>query len=193
MTKRKNRSEICIDITDWGQEYQEKEPEIPTEDGMIDYQLQNGAKPAELGRLAIVAHERGDVEDRYLPANKLMLNMGAAVQVSRTIAARKKQLHFEDGRTFNAREFVAQVPVDESCLDEPEQSIEDAMNGRELARAGSREAAHRARLYLRQRVPGYIYERLVIIAAGGGNIHDEIAWLKSEIDTMALRIEGEKV
>ncbi len=163
--------EININITDWNDEYQEKDVDLTNEDAIIS-RAKEGVKPSEMARLTIVARERGDSPDNILPANKSLLMRGGAVNVSGIIAARMKQINLENGKTVRVRELtcptegVKNVVVDSYS----ENGLKNAVN------------------YLLNYVPGWIYGRLVIIAENEGDVKKVWGELKGKVDEMIKRL-----
>jgi hypothetical protein len=164
--------EVKIDITDWGEEYQDKALDVSSEDEIIE-RAKEGVKPSEMSRLTIAARELGCVPEDVLRPNKILLMIGGAVSVSNMIARRVKESSLSNGKSVKMRELTCategvekQVVVDASS----ETGFQNAVN------------------YLLNVVPGYIYSRLVIIADHGGDVQEYANQLKALIDDMVSKL-----
>ena len=185
-------TQIKIDISDWADEYRESEPDVSSKDALVRMQMTTGLGPQRLGRLAIVGRARGDAPDDILSPNKLLLNACAALEISQDFATRKRQITAPNGKKYSVRELVAPVrepPQDNGGDGDFELAVEllDG-KGTSYVDVESPEALDRAESYMRRRVPGYIWGRLLIIAAIGGNVKDVADWLHDEIDSMVGRL-----
>lgn len=158
---------IDIDITDWNDEYQDKEVNVTNEDEIIS-RAKEGVKPSEMARLTIVARERGDSPDDILPANKSLLMRGGAVNVSNIIATRMKEIILRNGKTVKVRELTCSTEGIENVVVESysENGLKNAVN------------------YLLNSIPGWIYGRLVIIAENGGDVEGVWRELRVKVDEM---------
>lgn len=191
--------EIKIDITDWVENYQILEPNIKTFDDVVSL-LTHGHKPYSAGVLALVARERGDAEFSILPENKMLLGTGAAVSVSREVAAKLRKAKMPNGSEVEVRQFVA--PVDHLLSDDQSKGV----NGDEMqsVHIGGEAQAHddrylstsdpmaakRAEDYLMRRVTGDIWGRLIIIAEHDGDYKGVANKLIKEIKEMVKRISN---
>jgi len=63
--------------------------------------------------LAIVARERQENKEEVLPPNKLLLNAGAACDLSVRMARKTCQAQTKSGKPIMVRAFIAPVVVDE--------------------------------------------------------------------------------
>lgn len=183
---------IKIPVEDWNQEFLQEEPNLTGENSLIDLRLQ-GVHPAKIGRLAIIARERGVAPDDILPANKLLLNTGAALEISTAIAARKRTVETADGKEIEVREFVAPVREEEEghhTYDNQDNSASPSPlpDNTAIISVLSDTARARALDYLLKIVPGYVYGRLAIIAVNGGDVAAAADSLKGKIDEMVERL-----
>jgi hypothetical protein len=187
---------IKIPIGDWVQEYDQLEVDVSTEEALIQTIASKQMSTIQAARLAIVARERGAAPAEMLPPNKLLLNTGGAMDIQGKIARRYKEVQLTNGSTVKVREFVA--PVREHLTEEPD---EEDQTTEQLNRTAGQlpedtgiveavsEIAHkRAYDYLLQRVPGYIYSRLKLIAANKGDVTEAANALKKEIDEMVTKL-----
>jgi hypothetical protein len=180
---------LKIPIGDWVQEYDQLEVDVSTEEALIQTIASKQMSTIQAARLAIVARERGAAPAEMLPPNKLLLNTGGAMDIQGKIARRYKEVQLTNGSTIKVREFVA--PVREHPTEEPEE--EEGTTGQlpedtGIVEAVSEIAHKRAYDYLLQRVPGYIYSRLKLIAANKGDVTEAANALKKEIDEMVTKL-----
>lgn len=182
---------IKIPIGDWVDEYQQEEVNVATEEAIIEAQTKRDLNPLKLGRLVLVARERGDAPEDILPPNKSVLNGGAAVELSRMFARRRTSVKIGE-REYAMRELVAAVPEkEEPAQDGDGEQADEAVNvfGGAFVAAQSDEGLSRAEKYLLERVPGYIWGRLLVIAANGGEVGALADILKEKIDDMVGKLE----
>lgn len=192
MAARKEPS-IVIPVGDWDEEYLKEEPDISSEDSLISLLQTTKYGPQKIGRLAIMARERGAAPEDIISANKLLLNAGAAVEVSAKAAAHKRKVELPDGREIEVREFVAPVREKGEGHFEGDTQATDASpspqpDNEPFVSVISDTARTRALDYLLKIVPGYIYGRLAIIAANGGDVHAAADALKAKIDEVVERL-----
>lgn len=181
---------IKIDITDWVDEHDQAEPKISTEDDLIKLVTENKRTTAQAFRMATAARERGLAPADILPANKLILQTGGVLNINSLIARRMKEVRLANGSMTTVREFAAPVREEEEG-----QLTCDTQQGRApspslefFTPSLSEEGNERAVDYLLKRVPGYVYGRLKIIAANGGDVAAAADALKTKIDEMVTRL-----
>lgn len=181
--------ELKIDVTDWAEEYNTIEPDV-SKNPIIDLQLKNGMKPAQVARLLIVARQRGDVAQDLLPADKLLLMTGGAAHVSGYTANQKAKVEV-NGKTYDARAYVAPVGEEEEDDHPPDDTHpQDVIPSSDpLVNVKGEQALDYAKKYLTVKVPGYIWGRLLIVAANEGDVKQVAAELKAEIDRMVKELE----
>lgn len=181
--------ELTIDVTDWAEEYRAIEPDV-SKNPIIDLQLKKGMKPAQVARLLIIARQRGDVAADLFPADKLLLMTGGAVHVSSYTAMQKAKVEV-NGKTFEARAYVAPVGEEEeddySANDTQYQGVTSSPDP--LVNVKGEAALDYAQKYLTVKVPGYIWGRLLIVAANEGDVAQTAQQLKDEIDRMVKALE----
>lgn len=181
---------IYIPIGDWEEEYVDIECDVTSADAIIA-RLEEGISGPQAARLAIVAREREEAPGDILSGNKLLLNNGAAADISAMVGNRRKKVELENGAIVSIREWVAAVPKSEDEDDERDQlSLEETPvdDGTELVHWQSEKATRRAWDYLLNKVPGYAYGRLAIIAANGGDVRDAANQLVDKITEMVERL-----
>jgi hypothetical protein len=183
--------DIVINVDDWQDELNTVEPDL-TKNPIIDLQLA-GMKPAAIARLLIVARERGDVADEVLPANKMLLMTGGAVAISRETAFAKTPVKVGE-ETYQARAYVSPVGEEEEG-EEGDQSSDDTLDKSVstspdfLTTVQGDKALEYASKYLEVKVPGYIWGRLLVIAANGGDVKVAGKQLKVAIDEMVKELD----
>ena len=74
----KKKVVLEIDVTDWGDEYLEEEPNLSTEDEAIKTAIAGGYLPAQMARLIIVGRMRGEAGEGLIRPNKTLLMVGGA-------------------------------------------------------------------------------------------------------------------
>ena len=184
---------IKIDVTDWAIEHDQIEPNISDEDRLIGLVTQAGMSTAKAARLGIIAREKELAPEDILPANKPLLNSGAAVALSSVIARRHIEAQTPSGNTYSVREFVAPVREegeDDQMLRETQSNsvTPPSLTDESYAPVHSEEAKGRAWDYLLKRIPGYIYGRLKIVAVNGGDVKAAADELKAKIDELVERL-----
>lgn len=188
------------DITDWRDEMLRAEVDVTTIDKAIQEQMA-GRHIAQIGKFGIVAHAAKMVgeDEQYLPGNKLLLMVGAANEIRRLMASRKRTVELENGQSVTVRETVAPVyefsPDDDAqefdaLADEPE--AEPFKQDVAWCDVQSQKAMDRATDYLLQRVPGYAIGRLNIIAVNGGDVRKAADALISKIDEAVEKLTAKK-
>lgn len=202
---------LKIPVGDWMREYVREEPDVSTEEKIIEMATRDKVPTSQIGRFVIVAREAGAAPDEIIPANRLLLNAAAAASVQQIIASRHRELELPNQRTVKVREFIGPVkevytqvkaddiqPINElvvpmPVLEEGEAiELEEYPINQTAIEAGfvevqSEAAQQRAIDYLLGRVPGYVYSRLAVIAVNGGDVAGIADRFKAEID----RIVGE--
>ena len=179
-----SRTVLKIDITDWDEEYLEKEQDLGTLEKTIAYQQETGAKTLEVARLLTVAKLRGDNEEEVLKEPpKTHVMMGAANDYARQVVSKKRAVKLNNGNTVSVRQYMGEVTeyTDDDADIEPKPLEETRLITSEGA-----EAKNRAIKYIKNQVPGYIRGRLVIVAANGSadDVKEIAKQLKREIDAM---------
>lgn len=183
---------IVIDAEDWYNEYLAEEPNISDQDAIIATQMERGIGPQKLGRLCVIGNERGDVAEGEFPASKLLLQTGAAFTVSSILARRMKAVEV-NGKSYNAREFIAPVYQDLPDVTQPdtaEAAKPELLDGAgtSFVKTVSPFALERATRYLVEKVPGYVWGRLLIVAANDGDVQQVADELKRHIDEMVTKL-----
>lgn len=159
---------------------------------MIDAQLKGHTIPS-IARMCVAAQLLGQVTEDYLPTNKMIIQTGAAVSISSTIASMHERAELPNGKMVDVRKYVAPVRQEEDEADEIDASTDDGNNllsPEEIAfvHYKSPEALARAYDYLITRVPGYAIGRLEIIAINGGNVREAVDDLIDKIEDAVKRL-----
>lgn len=184
---------INIDIGDWVDEAKRAEVEFADKDVLLAEHVRNQWTPLRAGRLAIAARHLGRAPGDLLPANKLLLNTGAAVDIVQTFARRRRQARI-DGKKYQVRAYVGSVrtesPDDDGAMHSdtvaPDESVEET-----FILSTSEEGATRAREYLEKVVPGHVWSRLLILAEHGEPVAEIAEALKARVDEMVERLTEE--
>ncbi len=199
---------IRIDASEWHQEYLDRELDVSTTQKLIDLATETDIATPELTRLVIVGRERGETDGEILPPNKNLLQSGGTHALNLMFARRVQEIKTASGKPFKVRELVAPVTEfsdDDSQIEDETQparatfAAEWGLAGEHdvkaanphLALFDSHEAGDRALRYLLQRVPGYIWGRLCIIYASGGDVRAAADELKAKIDEMMIDLDDE--
>ncbi len=178
MTKKKSTTlKLEINITDWNEDYIEKEPDMSSGDEIIQ-RTKEGMKPSEAGRHIIVAREHGDAPNDIIQDNKYNVNLGAAVQVSRKIAKHFDEVHLTNGKDIKIRSYVC--PVRDGEID----AVVDF---------NTLPAYQNAVSYLLNTIPGHVYGRLAIIAShtSNGEVREYADQLIMAINEVVDKLSGE--
>jgi hypothetical protein len=180
---------IKIDVTDWAVEHDEVEPDVSSEDKLVE--LSTKFSTPKLARLAIIAREKGSMPENILPANKPLFQSGAWLAISSLIKRRVKEVELPNGSTVEMREFVGVVGDEDDHLrdDTLLSSVASSLTTDFYVHAESDEGLERAIDYLLKRIPGYVYGRLVTIAANGGDVRKAADELKVKIDEIVERLD----
>lgn len=180
MTKAKNTT-IQIPIDDWVTEWEASPVQPQTQDDIMAAMQETAMKPSQMGRLALVGRELGHAEQDILRPNKVTLQLGLAYQITRMIQARRVDVEVGD-KTYSAREFVASVEDGDGSEEaqEPETAV--------LVDIHDELAVERASKYLFTTVCGFIFQRLLILAANKQDVRSVAEKLKTEIDLMTERL-----
>lgn len=188
-----DRTTISIDIGDWIDEAKRTEVEFADKDVLLAEHVRNQWTPLKAGRLAIAARHLGRAPGDLLPADKLLLNTGAAVDIIQTFARRRRQARI-DGKKYQVRAYVGAVriesPDDDGTMHSdtvaPDESVEET-----FILSTSEEGATRAREYLEKVVPGHVWSRLLILAEHGEPVAEIAEALKARVDEMVERLTEE--
>ena len=181
--------QINIDVTDWADEYQREEPNLSTEEMAFVAAMRAGYKPQQMGRLLAIARHREESE--FAPPPKPMLNMGYAFDWTQRLVRQKDTATLPSGKEIEVNRFVNEV------LEHPQNDGDDgqefdaevtAPEVKGIVQWDDPAALDRAIKYLLERVPGYIYGRLKIIAANGGDVQGVANMLCDKIQEMVQRL-----
>jgi len=205
MGRKKQEPAIIIPIGDWLDEYVQEEVDVTSEDAVVKAQMDNGYHPAKLGRLLIIAQERGETEEGIIPKPKTLLNTGAALEVSQMFARRKRMIQAPSGHEYEARELVAQVREytdgDEDGNGSNDNGFEEAVDAvfasddsPAFVFVDDALAIDRAFAYLEKRVPGYIWGRLLTISQSGSEeVRKAADMIHEKVDEMVERLVEPRV
>jgi hypothetical protein len=183
-------AQITIDIADWLDEAMHEEVDFESKDALLAEHIKNKRTPLKSGRLAIAARQAGKAPDDILPANKLLLNTGAAVDIMQTFVRRYRQS--KANGAYQVREFVGAVRAFDECeaTDAPETEPGGELpEPQTYIESSDPEAAQRAEDYLSRVVPGHVWSRLLILAEQGGDVQGVAARLCECVMEMVTRLE----
>lgn len=166
--------ELKIDVTDWHEETKREEIEIKNDDDIYAL-LDKGEHTGKIGRAIIVNRELGNADENIIKPNKLILSSGAQLEVSRLAARKRHEVETESGAKFQARSYVGEVQ-DGQDTDESYVTYTDD------------KAAERAKRYLTNMIPGYIWPRLLTLYEANENVQEVADELKSLIDEMVEKL-----
>jgi len=158
--------EVRIDITDWAKEYKASGVKLESREDLLEQATEH--TPLKLGRLAVVARERTGAE--VLPPNKLLLNLGAAVEVQRII--REARIEDEETGLF-VRRFVGPLGSNDGRYVEAEEPA----------------ALKRAREYLRKYVPAHARRRFELLAYHGTDLRGPLKELIATLEDIVAELE----
>lgn len=182
---------IEIPYRDWLEEYMRDEPDVSTEEKLIE--ALKCATSAKVARWAIVARERGDAPQNLLKPNKLLLYAGGQADIASKYAAQKRRVQLENGREINVRAYVGPVPKEEEEQADFETTVEAGVvqdDNLFLVEALSVQGCERALYYLRKVVPGHVWGRLEIVAINRGDVQGVAQELIGEIEKMVERLDS---
>lgn len=166
---------IEIHVPDWVEEHSQLEADVSTEDKIIDLMIATKMSAAKAARVAIIAREKKQAPEDIVPANKLLLNTGGAMAIQQAVARRTRKVQLENGNTVNVRELVAPV-------------ADNPTNVGGIVDTQDPQALQRALDYLLKIVPGYVNNRLEIIAINGGDVVQAANEFKQKVDEMVSRL-----
>jgi hypothetical protein len=187
-----NKVFVKEDITDWAEEAQRAEfaPQALA-DIVKEQQTGKGVTIQAIARMTIAARQLGQSPAEIMQPNKLLLQCGGAVDIVSRIAAEKREIELKNGKKVQVRSYVAPVRQDDG--DEDGNGLRFDSDGVELPEeiafvdVDTQAASDRALDYLLTRVPGYVYGRLAIIAANGGDVRKAADTLIDKVEEM---VEG---
>lgn len=193
MATRKKEPTIVIPYGDWLKEYQEEEVDISTEETALSTQIQQSLSGLEMGRLLLVDREVQGGEG-FIAPNKLLLNTAAAAAWARIHARMKRDVETPSGKVYQVRETVASVRErgdddDDDGFESDVEAIGAIGDDGPLVRVDDQRALDRARRYLEQRVPGYIWGRLLVILYHQGDVRAAVDMMHDKLDEMVGKLE----
>jgi len=176
MAAHRNRNhelEIRINIGDWEQESKDIEAAVATDDEVLKC-IEEGMHPMQIGRLAVTAAELTGDRPEMLPANKVLLQQGAALKTAQFVRRQCETLRRDsDGREYTVQQWAGTVTDRDG----------------KYTHAADPEAPARALEYLNNYVLGHIRKRLNIIAVHDGDVRAAGEMLKRKIDELILELE----
>lgn len=186
-----------IDITDEANEYVKEEPNLSTEDDALTTAMERGYSALKMGRLLPVAWHRG--ESDFAPEPKYMMHAGYSVDWTSRVGRMMERITLKTGKVISIRRIVGNVPEPEPMDDgdgdsQPPLDLDietppgEPPDDGKLKMWNDPTAIHRAHRYLQERIPGYVYGRLKIIAANDGDVWAEIRELQDKLEELGKRL-----
>lgn len=169
MTKKQDKLEVRIDVTDWKDEVQQEEIIITDVSDVVTL-LGEGKHTAKIARATIVNRELGNADDDIIRPNKILFQTGAIYDVSQIAMRQREEFETKTGKTYKVRSLVG--------------STGDEDDDRNYVKVDSLESIERAEKYLLTKVTGHITNRLRIIAYNEGDVRGVADELKSRIDSI---------
>ena len=177
---------IKEDITDWMDETLHDENIIESEEDII-HALDNGVSTAKLARATLVSRAMGKAPKDIVRPNKILLNVGAQMDVISRAHSEKTSVKTSTGE-YPVSSFVGIVREKELVHEENDPEIQEVPQGPSFVRINSSDALGRSVGYLERIVPGHVWNRLLVVHEAGGDVRNEADKLKQTIDDMVSRI-----
>jgi len=193
-------AEVRIDVSDWWNDALHTEEMPQTEGDLAALAVREGYSARRAAQIAIAARVMSKSPEDILPDDKNLLGTGGASAVHMAIAIQKKQIEI-NGKEYRARQFTAVCPEEQEDEPEPdaeqqefEQTVEPLERPPELpdhgyVKLGTDKSLENALRYLRRRVPGHVWNRLVEIKAAEGNVREAADELVARIYQMVGELE----
>jgi hypothetical protein len=169
---------LAVDVTDWMQELEEENPNLADREQAITTQMERRFSPQKMGRMIVAGREVGKAEATLVPPTKLLIQTGAASHWVQSLVRERETFDLDNGKEVSVRRYVGTGLLED---------LGETDDGSWVA-AENPVAAERATKYLTQVVPGYIWGRLGILAANGGQVQAAADALKASIDDMVARL-----
>ncbi len=172
---------VNTDITDWGDDFNKKKPNVGSNDEIIKRRLE-GMHLAEISRHIIAGRELEEVPLDIIKPNKILLMMGGSSEVIGKTQGKTK-VELPNGSEVKVRDYVA--PVTDGEKNGDDNGISNA-----IVKSSNKEAAGRAASYLLKVCSGRIYNRLAIIAKYGkpGDVEKFGEQLKAIVDEFMVKL-----
>lgn len=180
------KTALTIDIADWVEEYQQREPTIQGDNDIVRL-TQQGMGTGQVARLTVVARANGLAPEGILKSDKLLLYSGARAEIDVKHAARMRMATMPNGVQYQVREFVGAI----NTLDEEGEPVADNEDDLFFVRSDSEDGLRRVRRYLFAVVPGHIFNRLKILAANDEDIDGVCDMLHDMIDQQRAKVMEE--
>ncbi len=150
---------ISIDVSDWAEAALRNEEAPQTRDELTDLSLSKGYTATEAARIGMSQRAGGNSPAEILPDDKNLLSDGGAMSVHMMIARAKRTIEIK-GQEYEARIATANIQEEEESTD------------RNYTLLGTEQNCENAKRYLLHRVPGHVWNRLLEIHEGGGDLRD---------------------
>lgn len=179
---------IKEDITDWRDEAMRDEA-IPESAAELMQFVEGGMSTAKAARAAIVAREIGKAPADIIRTNKMLLNAGAQLDITAMMHRKKTDVKTPSGRTYEANAFVGKGQLGADTETDEQDAKPDL--GPSFVSVNDKQAIDRTLFYLHSVVPGWIWGRLLTLAANKQDVRAAANQLKATIDDMVGRIMDE--
>lgn len=175
---------IKTDITEWQDEVLRDE-NIITEEEDIYRLLDRGIHTNKIGRAAVVSRELGKAPADLIDPTDLLIQTGAAYNVSGYAKRRKVDVTLESGEVWQIPAYTGKGNTNENGNGETDNQ-EDS--GPSYARTGSQLATIRAQRMLENQITGYIRNQLTAAYMGKLDVVELAEALKDRIDEIVRKI-----
>ena len=159
---------VKADITDWRDEALQAEY-VPKDREEILDGIEKGMHTAQVARAAVVSRELKEAQEDIIRENKMLIQVGAMLDVSQLVISKKVEIETNSGKTWNVPAFVGD---------------QDDGDGHSYYPSDSYKAGEIAVKYLQNQVVGHIRNRLGTIFQTGGDVSEKALWLKVKIDEL---------
>lgn len=181
---------VKVDVTDWKDEALREEAVPQTNEELVSLAVRQGMSARTAARYAIAARAAGLAPDDVLPNDKVLLGNGGGLVVHMMVANAKERIKIGN-REYLARKYKAIQKQEKEPSDNGDQSeleVESALPEHGYTQLGTQVSIENAINYLRNRVPGHIWNRLIEIAAAEGDVKTAAEELIDKIGEMVDKL-----
>ncbi len=188
-----NKTVVTVDVTDWKEEALREEIVPQTSEELVSLAVKEGMSAKTAARYAIAVRAAGLAPDDVLPGNKVLLGNGGGHAVHLMIASAKEKIKVGD-KEYLARKYKAIQKVDKAVSSEGngeilDLEIDSILPDHGYTEIGTPESIENAIQYLRNQVPGHIWNRLIEIKAADGDVEKAVEELVDKVREMAGKLE----
>jgi len=179
---------ISDDYTDWLEEVIKAEMIIEKKDDIYKA-IDEGKHTAQIARAVVVSRELKKMPFDIINCNKSLLNLGAQLGIISLAHQKKTQVETVNGHVYDINAYVGKGQVTEGIIDEVVTEGDNPVDdGPSYEASGTKLALERAVRYVVKVVPGHIWNHLLHIAKGHGDVRVVAEELKANIDRMVEQI-----